>query len=58
MDRGIRRRLDVLIALNASLLGIVLTIVFFSERITIFVLVLSVFVAVGIGLASLWYAEG
>ncbi|WP_254762078.1 hypothetical protein [Natrinema marinum] len=58
MDRGVRRRLDVLIALVSGLLGIVLTVIYFSERIGAFVLVLSFFVAMGIGVSALWYVEG
>jgi len=39
MERGVRRRLDALIGLVSLLLGIVLTVIFFDERISGFVLV-------------------
>ncbi|QLK27600.1 hypothetical protein HYG81_08350 [Natrinema zhouii] len=57
-DRAIRRRLDVLIALASGLLGIALTVVYFSERMGVFVLMISFFVATAIGVSALWYAEG
>ncbi len=58
MDRAVRRRLDVLIALMTGLLGIVLTVIYFSERVGIFTLMISFFVAVVIGLLASWYVEG
>ncbi|MDS0476563.1 hypothetical protein [Natrinema sp. 1APR25-10V2] len=58
MDRGVRRRLDVLIALVSALLGTVLTLIYFSERTGVFVLVVSFLVATAIGVSALWYAEG
>lgn len=58
MDRAVRRRLDVLIALMSGLLGIALTVMYFSERVEIFTLMISFFVAVGIGLLAFWYVEG
>jgi len=58
MERGVRRRLDALIALVSLLLGIVITVIFFSERIGGFVLVESFFAGVLIGILALWYVEG
>lgn len=58
MDRAVRRRLDVLIALMSGLLGIVLTFIYFSEQVGVFTLMISFFVAVVIGLLALWYVEG
>ncbi|RZV11145.1 hypothetical protein BDK88_2381 [Natrinema hispanicum] len=58
MERGVRRRLDALIALVSLLLGIVLTVIVFSDRIGGLVIVGSVFVGVFIGVLALWYAEG
>jgi len=58
MERGVRRRLDALIALVSLLLGIVLTVIVFSDRIGGLVIVGSFFAGVFIGVLALWYAEG
>jgi len=58
MERGIRRRLDALIALVSLLLGIVLTFILFDERIGGLFFVESFFAGVVIGVLTLWYAEG
>ncbi|QLG49412.1 hypothetical protein [Natrinema halophilum] len=58
MDRGVRRRLDVLIVLVSGLLGLALTVIYVSERAGGFVLLISSFVTVCIAVSALWYAEG
>ncbi len=58
MERGVRRRLDALIALGASLLGIVLTYLLLSSEADPLFFVFSFFAAVVIGISALWYVEG
>ncbi|AFO59052.1 hypothetical protein NJ7G_3835 [Natrinema sp. J7-2] len=58
MERAVRRRLDVLIALTSSLLGVLLAYLFFSSNVSFLFFMNSVFLAVAIGVFALWYAEG
>lgn len=55
MDRGIRRRLDVLIVLCSWILGIALTYLLFSERAGPTFLLFTLFPAVLIALLAAWY---
>lgn len=57
MDRGIRRRLDVLIALCSWILGIVLTFLFFSEQAGPMFLLFTLFPGVLIALLAAWYVR-
>lgn len=58
MERGIRRRLDVLIALVSGLLGIVTTYLILSPRTDPLFFLFSFFTTVVIWLLALWYTEG
>lgn len=57
MDRGIRRRLDVLIVLCSWLLGIALTYLFFSQQTGPMFLLFTLFPAVLISLLGAWYVQ-